>query len=406
MQIQQQVDKINGYGEDLLAINQEIAAIEAGGIERANDLRDIRNQILDEMAELTDIRYGEDQFGDVWVQIEGVDFVKGGMHYEIGLKQDLETGFYTPFWTQNANFTYNEEGQKVYIIDNAKVFDLSREISSDLDTDVGGLKAMVLARGDHRADYTDIANGNYDDISQSIIMNLQAEFDQMVHNMVTEINKILADAAGVTTGNITLADGTVLQDVRYCESDADAYMHKEDGAPAQMFDKVVTDSYLKVTDINGKEYWVYQEEDFEHSESLYTLKNLQIDRDLQKAPASLGFMLPDGSVDMKTAEALKEAFTEEKYVLNPNVQKKTTFVDYYTDLVSQVANSGYVYRSIYENQQATVESTESSRQQIIGVSSDEELASMIKFQNAYNASSRYINVVDEMLEHILNTLGV
>ena len=30
---------------------------------------------------------------------------------------------------------------------------------------------------------------------------------------------------------------------------------------------------------------------------------------------------------------------------------------------------------------------------------------MIKFQNAYNAASRYINVVDEMLEHIVNTLG-
>ena len=44
-------------------------------------------------------------------------------------------------------------------------------------------------------------------------------------------------------------------------------------------------------------------------------------------------------------------------------------------------------------------------QTVIGVSSDEELANMIKFQNAYNASSRYINVIDEMLEHILNTLG-
>ena len=82
------------------------------------------------------------------------------------------------------------------------------------------------------------------------------------------------------------------------------------------------------------------------------------------------------------------------------------FVDYYTDLVSQVANSGSVYRSIYENQQATVEATDSAREQVIGVSSDEELSNMIKFQNAYNASSRYINVISEMLEHILTTLGM
>ena len=97
---------------------------------------------------------------------------------------------------------------------------------------------------------------------------------------------------------------------------------------------------------------------------------------------------------------------EEAYTLNPNVKKKTTFVDYYTDLVSQVANSGSVYRSIYTNQESTVEAANSAREQVVGVSSDEELSNMIKFQNAYNASSRYINVISEMLEHIINTLGM
>jgi flagellar hook-associated protein 1 FlgK len=81
-------------------------------------------------------------------------------------------------------------------------------------------------------------------------------------------------------------------------------------------------------------------------------------------------------------------------------------MDYYTDLVSQVANSGAVFYSIYENQMNTVEATENARQQIIGVSSDDELSAMIRFQNAYNASSRYINTVSQMLEHILNTIGI
>ena len=58
-----------------------------------------------------------------------------------------------------------------------------------------------------------------------------------------------------------------------------------------------------------------------------------------------------------------------------------------------------------ESQTVTVDSLFNAREQIIGVSSDEELTNMIMFQNAYNASSRYINVVSEMLEHILTTLG-
>ena len=92
--------------------------------------------------------------------------------------------------------------------------------------------------------------------------------------------------------------------------------------------------------------------------------------------------------------------------MNPNVKKATTFIDYYTDMVHQVGNTGFAFRGIYENQESALESIESSRQQVVGVSSDEELSNMIKFQNAYNASSRYINVISEMLEHIISTLGV
>ena len=404
--IKQHVDMINNYGQQLLALNDRIRAIESGGIEQANDLRDARNQILDELAKLTDITYSEDLYGNVSVQIEGVDFVKGGNCYEIGLDADEATGFYTPYWPQNASYTILADGTKSYNIDGAEVFDLTREISSDLNTDIGGLKAMLLARGDHRADYTDITGGNYDEISQSIVMNVQAEFDQLIHNVVSSINEILAEAAGLQTGDLTLADGTVLTGVRYCVSDTDGYMRDEDGAPIQLFTKVTTAGYQKVQGQDGNEYWVYAEEDPANPDSLYSIKNLQIDQGLMQEPAKLGFMLPDGSVDYDTAEALKAAFTEEIYTLNPNVQKKTTFVDYYTDLVAQVANSGSIYRSIYTNQESTVEAAQNAREQVIGVASDEELSYMIKFQNAYNASSRYINVISEMLEHIITTLGM
>ena len=183
-------------------------------------------------------------------------------------------------------------------------------------------------------------------------------------------------------------------------------MRKEDGSHIQMFSKITTDSYSKVTGEDGNEYWVYNEENFEQQDFLYTLKNIRVDEELQQKPASLSFMLKDGSVDVETAEKLKDAFTEEIYTLNPEVKKSTTFLDYYNDLVSQVANSGSVYRSIFTNQEDTVEATENARQQIIGVSSDEELSNMIRFQNAFNASSRYINAISEMLAHLINTLGV
>ena len=226
--------------------------------------------------------------------------------------------------------------------------------------------------------------------------------------------------------DVVAADGTVLvkKGEYFCENNVGGYMRKDDGSPIQMFTKVSSEGYRKVTgmvdvlDENGnptgqqeeKEYWVYNEENQENPqdarETLYTIENLRVDAELMQKPSMLGFRLEDGSEDKATADSLKEAFMEEKYSLNPNVKKKASFVDYYDDLVAQVANSGYAFRSIYVNQEGTVDSVYAAREQVSGVSSDEELSNMIKFQNAYNASSRYINVLDEMLEHLLSTLGV
>lgn len=411
-QIRNNVEKINKYGRQLLELNDRIRVVECGGVEHANDLRDARNQILDELAELVDISYTEDMNGAVSVQIEGVDFVKGDIVYEMMMDMDPNTGFYTPFWPQNASYRVMDDGSRKYNIEGAKVFNLNREISSDYNTDIGGLKAMLLARGDHRADYTDMGD-DYDSISQSILMNIQAEFDQLVHNVVTKVNGILAEAAGVKSGDIKLVDGTVMKGVHYCDVEEGGYLRRDDGSPIQLFDKVMSPGYSKVEieyedeegNLATKFVWVYNEEDPGKPETLYSVKNLEIDHELMQEPAKLGFRLPDGSEDIWTAEKLKAAFEEEQYTLNPNVKKKTSFSDYYKDLVHQVANSGSVFRSIYLNQEATVESAENARQQVIGVSSDEELSNMIKFQNAYNASSRYINVISEMLEHIISTLG-
>ncbi len=379
-QIYAQVTKINDYGQQILALNDKIRLIESGGIEHANDYRDARNQLLDELSEMVKIDYKENALGDVEVQIEGVDFIKGGMVYEIGLQVDPTTGFYTPFWPQNANYSFLEDGTKVYDIEHAKVFDLNQTISSTMNTDIGGLKAMVLARGDHRADYSDIQT-DYDAVSQSIVMNIQAEFDQMIHNITTSMNAVLASVYNQSNG----------------------YMSARDGSPLQLFEKITTDGYTKNAETGE---WEYMEEDFSRSETMYTLRNIQINKSLLQEPTQMGFVLEDGSVDYDTAEAMKAAFEEENYTLNPYVQKKTNFVTYYTDLVSQVANSGAVYQSIYENQQTTVQATYDAREQVVGVSTDEELSNMIKFQNSYNASSRYINVISEMLEHIINTLGM
>ena len=461
-QVLQDVKTINAYGRQILELNSTIQKIELGN-EKANDFRDQRNLILDKLSSLCNISYKEDQYGSVAVQIEGEDFVKGSLCYEMWIDIDSQTGFYTPYWPQNSNYsvipggdprntddtifsTDGKIGDRQYRIDSAKVFDLSKPISSETGTDIGKLRSLLYARGDHRADYTDISH--YDKIKDSVLMNVQAEFDQLVHNVMTGVNGVLEQAAGVKTVSADSADPADLAVFNQLKAmdqaegkwydgkeykiyrdvdDGRNYMESADGSPLQLFEKSTTDGYTRM-DLGGSSYWVYNEEEIPRYNnrgqvidstgnivdpdrltqlkySLYSITNTRVNQKLLQTPSLLGFRLPDGSEDVATMDALKRVFSEEKYRLNPDVIKRVNLADYYSDLVAQVSNSGYMFNSIYENQAKTVSAAESAKDQVEAVSSDEELSNMIKFQSAYNASSRFINVVDEMMEHLRTALA-
>ena len=104
------------YFKKLSELNRQIVKIEAGGVEKANDLRDARNQILDELGGMASIKYKEDMYGNVSVQIEGHDFVNRDIVFEIGLDEDAQTGFVTPFWISDATYTVGSNGKKIYNI--------------------------------------------------------------------------------------------------------------------------------------------------------------------------------------------------------------------------------------------------------------------------------------------------
>ena len=361
-----EVDTINEYGKRIVELNQEILRIEAGGREHANDLRDQRNQLLDELSGKGNISYYEDVDGNVLVKFEGNDFVKEDSINEIALLEDEVTGFYTPYWKNLADTTKDPID-----ISSAKVYDMQQTISTDTNTDIGSLKSMLFARGDHRATYEDLKDADHyeKNISQSILMNVQAELDQLVNKVVTGINEIFKNAADKAG---SYPDST--------------YMRDGNGNPYQIFNLVANE-----TDQNGDPY--------------FTINNIIINGEIKQSPSLLGFIRPDQKVDQDTADALKTLFTEAVHTLNPKVHTKTNLANYYNNLVSQVGNTGSVLKGISENQQKTVNETYAARDQVHGVSSDEELSNMIMFQNAYNAASRYINVISEMLDHVISTLG-
>ena len=422
-QVKDAVEDINSIGNRIYELNKAIMKIESGGLENANDLRDERDQLLDMLSGYGNIDYTEEKNHAVTIRFNGADFVTEGHVYEMQLHTDKDTGFVTPYWNQLLR-----NGNRVPDYENAAVFNLKDDISTAANTDVGSLRALLLARGDHVANYTDldvklgtdikldklgIKAGDYDEkaglkyyednISKSIIMNVQAEFDNIVHAIVTKVNEVLAENCDPRT----------------------KYLCNEDGSPLQMFQKTNSSSYEKVV-LSSDEvtklkaqgvklyeiynddeeripnvYWRYIEEDANAPYSLYNAENAKINQKLVQTPAMLGFTKEESSVDFNIGEKLVKAFQEEGIYLNPKATDISSFENCYIDLIRQASTSGYVFQGLYEFEQLAIEQADNERQTVIGVSSDEELEHMIMYQNAYNAASRYINVISSMLDTLL-----
>lgn len=80
--------------------------------------------------------------------------------------------------------------------------------------------------------------------------------------------------------------------------------------------------------------------------------------------------------------------------------------DFYRDLMLNLSLDRQGARQISDNQNMLIGQMDTRRQEISGVSLDEEMANMIRYQHSYTANSRVVNAIDEMLEKIINGTGV
>jgi len=79
-----------------------------------------------------------------------------------------------------------------------------------------------------------------------------------------------------------------------------------------------------------------------------------------------------------------------------------TFEEYYSSLVSKIGTEVENTTSSSETQSDLVTYYENYRESVSGVSTDEELANIVLYQNAYEAAAKVMSVLDELLETMIN----
>ena len=235
------------------------------------------------------------------------------------------------------------------------------------------------------------------------VTNLEAQFDVMVHAIVTQMNDTLCP-----NKTVTLADGST---VKVLDTDAAGIgMGQGNEYPGtELFVRNsqprYTEKTLTLADGTTETFQVYNEEDPKDFYSLYTIGNLKVNEELLQNPSLLPLSRVSGEEAQTVADALLDKWNQKFATVSPNSLVECNYKDYYAGMMDDLSDRGYTYDAMAKTGEQAVTDAGNARQQLLGVSSDEELSSMIRFQHAYNASSRYINTVSEMIAYLIEKLG-
>ena len=463
------VDKINSLADKIYALSEKISVVEAAKVETAADLRDQRDLALDELGKLVKITYSEDENGYMNVRAEGQEFISkaGVWHMELAhLEGDEGSTYLSPVWPQldgGPVFNLKEAitPQKNNDIGELKGYLLARggyvanykdiPVKPERQNYPNGDAGTAQFRADLENYYNVEAVEYNKNVGNTVVMKSQAMLDQLVNKIVTLVNDILSPTKKIDTGGgltVTVPAGTcinnvddslkealkkavdngtatvdrfgVLQNPRgvtvtiaadaeltILDMDKTSYGTDPDKTPGtELFVRNnQPERYTKVTGADGTEYYVYNKNDDFGDESLYTLGNLGINEKVLDDYSYLPFKTKEEDVDLQMGERLLAAWDSADVCIDPNNTTKKDINDYYSAMVGIIGNDGYMYNAVAESQSSLISSIDEKRESKQGVTSEEELTNLIKFQNAYNASSRYITTIADMIDTLINKVG-
>ncbi|WP_163538880.1 flagellar hook-associated protein FlgK [Gracilibacillus sp. YIM 98692] len=113
----------------------------------------------------------------------------------------------------------------------------------------------------------------------------------------------------------------------------------------------------------------------------------------------------DGEHATELADVYQKRAEDYEFAGN-TLDEKTSIKTFYESAIGEMAVVAQESNRMVNNSEVLRQQVEESRQSISSVSLDEEMTNMIQFQHAYNAAARNMTAVDEMLDRIINNMGL
>lgn len=423
------VEKINQITSEMAGLNKQIVAVEAGGTDYANDLRDKRDYLVDQLSALVDVRVYEEANGSYTVQSGGTTLVNGNK--SVTLKTEK---------AQDPDYNDYMVVSKIYV-DGADTQSLSftnGEIKSLLDMQTSGqtgIKKYLNSLSSmsqfllqdfnaiHRAgygtdnstnnnffgqstiDYASTATSTYskNDWLKALAINEELLTDGGTAKIAA---KTAANSIAVTRSNSAGSAATISAAGNYSNgTTATAVTVKVTGTSAAGNIEKIQYSTDGGKNWNGTDINVNSSG---QADSI-TISGLTLDLDFNTTSTSNNtndqyyFTLSEGNVASgDNAVLLGERLKTDTSTILGNVSLDA----YYSSLIGTLGVQSENAQRTADNQQTLVNQIVNWRESVSGVNLDEEMTYMIKFQKGYNAAARVLTTMDEMLDKLINGTGV
>lgn len=451
--IEATVRQVNDISSQIAAVNGEIVRSRAMG-DNPNDLMDRRDLLVEKLANLINVTVDRKDPDEFMVHTDGQVIVQGSLARQIkSVPQIDNNGYGKLVWTDtgiDAQFHGGTLGALIELRD------------KDIRSEVQSLNTMALNFADlvndvHRNavgknnvtgldffvqhDFVENTNGNYDRNGDGV-EDSSYVFRMTGKNALRPQEQIGLEGTMTfngASGNVNVsyyASDTVADVVNrindsnaevkaYLDRNSNLVLKATSSASMENPDFVirhVEDSGMFLTGYSGilaqsGEGGAY---DFNRADAVTSLDGAQFAVSPVMSPADYMEVNPAVTGDVRSVAAAfantigdadpgdARAAVEIAAMRNTKVMIGTgrTFDDYFAESVTNVGLKGEQAQNQLASQNKIMDDLRSLRDSISGVNIDEELADIIKFQHGYNAAAKFVTVQDELLDTLINRLGV
>ena len=452
--IEATVKQVNDLTGRIAKLNEEIVKVKAMG-DNPNDLMDKRDLLTEKLSSLIDISVDKRDEDETYViHTAGLEIVQGRTHRTFDFKASTENDKYADvIWEDFGNLAHFESGKLAALIE-LRDTDIRNEIRK-LDTMT--MNFVDLVNDVHRNAMSPNGKTGIDFFKEQYFINNtlgnfdrngDGEYDSSYIFRITGTNTLDPREQIGLEGTLTLSSGDGIVQVPYYSTDmvsdlverinrsgseVAAYLDQNNKLVLKgmtSLDKENPDFVIRHIEDSGRFLAGYSgvlsqagpegAYDWGRANAVDVLAGAQyavspiahpsgwmeinpvIKSDIQNIAS--GYKGPEGvAYPGDNRAALAIAAIRNTPVM---VGHSATFDDFFADTVTEIGLKGEQAEMTLNTQIAIVKELHDMRDSVSGVNIDEELSDIIKFQHGYNASARFISVINEMIDTVINRMGV